>query len=774
MPAKKTSICPESNKTIRLSCKLSGVVQGVGFRPFIYRLATDMSLSGWVRNTPQGVQIEVEGCANDLKEFIRRIYLEKPTASVINSCETTRIEPIAERDFSISQSDESCEKIAPVTPDLAICSDCLREMFDPDDRRYRYAFINCTNCGPRYSIVESLPYDRKFTTMKNFTMCDSCQAEYDNPLSRRFHAQPNACPKCGPQLELWNVKGKILGRNNECFPFCREAILAGKILAIKGLGGFQLMVDARNDEAIKLLRSRKSREKKPLALMFPDIEAVRKNCCISHFEEALLHSSASPIILLKRKAIKGLADSDISSLVAPENPYLGAMLPYTPLHHLFMRELDFPVVATSGNLSDEPICIDEFEALSRLKDIADLFLIHNRPIMRQVDDSVVRVIKGREMVLRNARGYAPATFVLNTPIPSCLAVGAHLKNSIAISINDHAILSQHIGDLDTFEATSAFRNVIDSLSDIYDFKAEMTISDRHPDYFSARFAREKSLPSKTVQHHFAHVLSCLADNGLNENALGVSWDGTGLGLDYTIWGGEFLKVSKGSFDRMAHLRTFCLPGNEKAIVEPRRAALGLLYEIFGRRLFSDSDINHFLRFKFEERNLLQQMLDNKVNSPITSSAGRLFDAVASLLDICQVAEFEGQAAMALEFAAEQANCSDLYQFNIAHNLRPSVIDWEPIIHGMIGDLSHSVNKNIIAAKFHNTLSAIIIAAAKISGEKNIVMTGGCFQNKYLLERTITELELNDFSPIWHRRIPPNDGGLALGQIAAITFQDSME
>ncbi len=750
----------------RLRLNIRGSVQGVGFRPFVYRLATGVGLSGWVRNSPQAVQIELEGRIDKLNEFMHRMVREKPRHAHIRDQQVTFLDPVGYSGFSVQESDLSGEKTASVLPDIATCPDCLREIFDPNDRRYRYPFTNCTNCGPRYSIIESLPYDRANTTMKIFPMCPQCRQEYENPSDRRFHAQPNACPKCGPHLELWNNSGKILASHDDALMEACDSIRRGLTLALKGLGGFQLLVDAADEAAVARLRLRKAREEKPLALMYPTLDAVRDQCQVSDLEERLLDSYESPIVLLRRAIHGSDRKPGVAVSVAPGNPYLGIMLPYTPLHYLLMRDLGFPIVATSGNLSDEPICIDEREALARLGGIADLFLVHNRPIARQVDDSVVRIMAGRKLVLRAARGYAPTAIRLKEAVSPCLAVGAHLKNTVAISNGQQAVVSQHVGDLTTRQAYRALARVTQSLSDIHDFQPVRVVSDMHPDYLSTKFARSFVLPLEQVQHHYAHVLSCLADNELEGPVLGVSWDGTGLGLDGTIWGGEFLRVDQQSFTRVAHLRTFRLPGSEKAIHEPRRSAIGLLGEIFGERLFSMNGLKPLAAFDIRDKEILCQMLRRKINAPVTSSVGRLFDAVASIAGLCQTSHYEGQAAMMLEFAAEGLVSEESYRFNVDRHLQCLVIDWEPTIRGILDDMRAAVPPGLIAAKFHNTLVEMIIRTARRINEKSVVLTGGCFQNRYLTEGAICRLEAAGFEPLWHQRIPPNDGGIALGQIVA--------
>ncbi len=756
----------------RINLNIQGTVQGVGFRPFIYRLAIELKLTGWIINTAEGVQIDIEGKTDRLTEFMDRIDLEKPALASIISIDISSHPPVGHTDFFIKRSSQSADKKAYVLPDIATCPDCIDEIFDPENRRYRYPFTNCTNCGPRYSIVESLPYDRINTTMKIFQMCERCRREYEDPLNRRFHAQPIACPECGPQVELWNPNGGVISIRNQSLLDACDALTRGNIVALKGLGGFQLLVDARNDDAVKCLRKRKIREEKPFAMMYPHIDVIKRHCQVNELEERLLISYKSPIVLLRRR---DQIQSNISPYVAPDNnPYFGIMLPYTPLHHLLLAELGFPIIATSGNLSDESICIDEYEGLSRLKNIADLFLVHNRPIARQVDDSVVRIMMNRESVIRSARGYAPTVIQLKEPVNSSLAVGSHLKNSVAISIDKNVFISQHIGDLETLQANDAFVQTIESLSSIYDFKPKRTAHDLHPDYLSTKYAEKLLLPMLEVQHHHAHILSCLADNQLKPPVLGVSWDGTGLGYDGNIWGGEFLKVFRKTFIRVAHLRHFKLPGAEAAIKEPRRSAIGLLYEIFGEKLFDMTEIITLFSFKRKEKYILKKMLENSINSPVTSSMGRLFDAVAAIIGLNQIAGYEGHAAMQLEFAADEVTTDDSYIFDVDFHSFPYIINWEPVIRSILEDLKNSIPVNLIAAKFHKALVELVIKIAIRVNDKNVVLSGGCFQNKYLLEEVVLALQKNNFNPHWHKHVPTNDGGIALGQIMAIINSEPKE
>ncbi|RPI09280.1 MAG: carbamoyltransferase HypF, partial [Zetaproteobacteria bacterium] len=615
----------------RLRVAIHGAVQGVGFRPFVYRLATDMDLPGWVSNSPQGVLVEVEGSPETLRTFLLRLQKERPPRASIQSLEASFLAPVGFGRFEIRPSDGTGERTTLILPDIGTCADCLRDIFDPADRRYLYPFTNCTNCGPRFSIIQALPYDRPNTTMARFAMCEACAAEYENPGDRRFHAQPNACPVCGPHVELWDRVGGPLSTHGRAMGDAVEAIHAGQILAVKGLGGFHLIADARNDEAVRLLRTRKHREEKPLAIMAPCLDWIKVTCEVSPLEERLLSSPESPIVLLRRRRETTDDGGSVAASVAPGNPNLGVMLPYTPLHHILLRELAIPVVATSGNLSDEPICTDEREAVSRLGGLADFFLVHDRPIARHLDDSVARVLLGREQVLRRARGYAPLPVRVDRPLPPLLAVGGHLKNAVAVANRTEVFISQHIGDLETAQAFDAFRRVCADLARLYGLEPGAVACDAPPDYLSTRHAVSTGLPLIRVQHHYTHVLACMAENELSAPVLGVSWDGTGYGLDGTVWGGEFLRIGDAGFDRVAYLRPFPLPGGEQAIKEPRRTAVGLLYELLGDDVVTRDDLAPVRSFSPRERALLARSLARRINAPVTSSAGRLFDAVAALL-----------------------------------------------------------------------------------------------------------------------------------------------
>jgi hydrogenase maturation protein HypF len=753
-PARKSA-----TEARRLRVIIRGAVQGVGFRPFVFRLAEELGLTGWVNNSMQGVFIEVEGRRDRLQSFLLRIPREKPSRAFIQSLESSWLDPVGFTKFEIRESDATGAKTALILPDIATCPECLREVFDPANRRHRYPFTNCTHCGPRFSIIESLPYERPNTTMKRFTMCEACRAEYEDPRNRRFHAQPNACPACGPQLELWDRAGKVLAQRDAALERAMQAIRRGEIAAVKGLGGFHLLVDARNDQAVRRLRGLKHREEKPFALMAPSLASVRALCEVSDTEERLLTSPESPIVLLRRRG----DTSGIAKTVAPGNPCLGVMLPYTPLHHLLLAELGFPVVATSGNLAEEPICTDERDALQRLGGMVDIFLVHDRLIARHVDDSIVRVVMGREMVMRRARGFAPLPVHLaRQSQPAQLAVGAHLKSSLALAIGGNVFISQHIGDLESTAAFDAFQRVAGDLERLYDARPVSVACDLHPDYLSTKFARQLGVPVREVQHHFAHVVSCMAENELEGPVLGVAWDGTGYGTDGTIWGGEFLLATRHEFERVAHLRQFRLPGGDSAVREPRRCAAGVFYEIFG------GEAPAVKGFSRPELQIVWQMLHKQLNAPASSSAGRLFDAVAAITGLRQEMRYEGQAAMELEFAAEAAGTDEAYPFVLRDGQSPWVIDWEPMVRAMLDDVAGNQPVGRLAARFHNALTEMIVAVARRAGREQVVLSGGCFQNRYLTERAVRRLEQENFRAYWHQRVPPNDGGIALGQAVAVS------
>ncbi len=749
---------------IRNQFIIHGAVQGIGFRPFIYRLAGEMKINGWISNIPEGVLIEAEGPKEQLESFKEKIHSDKPDLASIHSCEVTELDAAGYTSFEIRESRQSGKKQAVILPDIAVCPDCLQEMFEPNDRRFRYPFINCTNCGPRLTIVESLPYDRANTSMKKFTMCPDCQKEYDDPMNRRFHAQPNACPVCGPQLLLTTNAGKKIAKQDDALRQAADAIRKGMIVAVKGIGGFHLMADPFNDKAVRTLRERKHREEKPFALMVPTVSEAKKYCLLSDLEERAICSSHAPIVLVK----KNIGEAMLSIQIAPNNPMLGVMLPYSPVHHLLMRELAQPVIATSGNISDEPICTSNEDAVEKLGGIADLFLMHNRPIVRHADDSIIRIIGGREMVLRRARGLAPLPVQLPIePKKTILAVGAHLKNTIALNVGKSVFVSQHIGDLETEQSLKTFKRTIEDFQSMYELKPALVVTDKHPEYLSTHYAEQLRMPTLQIQHHAAHIYSCMAENHLTDEVFGVSWDGTGLGDDGTIWGGEFFAYGNKEMKRVGTFRSFPLPGGSSAIKEPRRSALGMLYEMSGGKIGSLMQNCSIEQFSQQEMSTLVQMMEKNINSPRTSSAGRIFDSVCSLTGLKHKMGYEGQGAMELESVIGSDKNEEYYSFSLASQAGDGNITevlWEEMINDIIRDMKNLYPKNSISQKFHNTMAEIIIAMAERMDMKNVVLSGGCFQNAYLTERTILRLKKEGFTPYWHQRIPPNDGGISLGQL----------
>ena len=760
------------NDTLRLRITLHGAVQGTGFRPFIYRLATELKLHGWVCNTAFGLITEVEGPVAQLETFLQRLEIEKPTHAMVSGTELEELPPVGFSRFEIQASQEG-EKTAFILPDLAICRDCRQEILTPGNRRYRYPFTNCTHCGPRYTILEDLPYDRANTTMRSFKLCPDCQAEYNDPRDRRFHAQPIACPACGPGLAFWNEKGEVVARLEDALQEAVRQLRSGAIVALKGIGGFQLMVDACNPEAVNRLRRRKRREEKPFAVMYPHLSQARHHCRIDAAEERILEGSAAPILLLPRISTE-LRCFCPAAAVAPGNPYLGVMLPYSPLHLLLLEEIAAPLVATSGNISEEPMCIDEQEALQRLAGIADFFLVHNRPIARPVDDSVARILLGKLQILRRARGYSPLPILIAENAPILLSVGGHLKNTVALSRGPQVFLSQHVGDLETAAAYDSFRKSIDTLCRIYQLHPQAIYCDAHPDYLSTRYAVETGLPVSMVQHHAAHALSCIAEHGLAPPVLAVVWDGTGYGADGTVWGGEWFSYGPGHIRRIAHLRSFRLPGSTKAVREPYRAAFGLLWEWYEGKSYALDKLSWAMQFAEKERNILYAMLRSGHQSPRTTSIGRLFDAVAALLYIQQVNRFEGQAAMGREFQAQTLSTEDSYSITWKSSLpgidnQPNsvewIADWGPLVEELLRDIHADQSVALMAAKFHNALADCIAALVRKMGIRQVVLSGGCFQNRLLMEKVASLLSA-EWELYWPQKVPPNDGGIALGQIYA--------
>jgi hydrogenase maturation protein HypF len=733
--------------------KVAGVVQGVGFRPFVYRLALQHNLKGWVRNTSGSVEIEVEGSEKSLKGFINDLQSKAPPLARIEKVETALHSPKGYADFRIHHSLSQKGKHQLVSPDIATCEDCKSEVLSPDDRRFGYPFTNCTNCGPRFTIIEDIPYDRPRTTMREFVMCPDCQHEYSDPLDRRFHAQPNACPRCGPSLELVDNRGKPV-KGDDLIEKSAELLKAGKVVAIKGLGGFLLACDATDQEAVELLRARKKRPSKPLAVMMTTIEDVEKHCVLSAREKELLESPEAPIVLLlwKRRS------SSVCQAVAPNLKYLGVMLPYTPLHHLLMNEVGVPLVMTSGNLSEEPIAKD------------------NRDIYARYDDSVFMVEDDTPQPLRRTRGYAPYPIFLPFKAKQILACGGEEKNTFCLTKGNHAFLSQHIGNMENEETLEHFASTIELHKKLFRIKPEIIACDMHPEYLSTKYALEVGEKSGSklvpVQHHHAHIVSCMVENNVEEPVIGVAFDGTGYGSDGTIWGGEFLLTDWHSFRRVGHLEYVPLPGGAAAIKKPYRMALSYLYSLLGENTSLEGlpvgDIST------TELEMIRQQLRKKINTPLTSSAGRLFDAVSALTGVRGEIDYDAQAAIELEMAApNRIDISEFYPFSIVDHEGTKVIKMAELFSALVIDIRDHVSTAEISLKFHHTVSQMIVQMcrliAKETGIKQVALGGGVFQNRLLLRLVTATLRKEGLSVLTHKLVPANDGCISLGQAVIANF-----
>lgn len=767
---------------------IHGIVQGVGFRPFVYGEALQWNLVGFVLNDSRGVTIEVEGTPESLNGFQHALREKAPPLARIDSLVAEEVSLSYDTVFVIAQSQAGAERNALISPDTATCDDCLHELFDPGDRRFHYPFINCTNCGPRFTIIQDVPYDRDKTTMREFPMCRDCQSEYADPLNRRFHAQPNACPVCGPQVNLFNWAEGAINRastltNEEPIITAAQQLATGAILAIKGLGGYHLACDALNVESVQRLRQRKHREAKPFALMVPDLETAGRLCQVSDAEALLLQSHQRPIVLLSRRS-----DCPVAPGVAPAYDTLGIMLPYTPLHHLLLRAFAefiepggtgrLPVlVMTSGNLSDEPIAYKDNDARQRLATIAEGLLIHNRDIHMRCDDSVLRIAAGGEQIFRRARSYAPESILMSFDFAvPLLACGGHLKNTFCLGKGRQAFVSHHIGDLENLETLTSFREGIEHFKRLFDIQPEVVAYDLHPEYLATKYAFDTHISQKIgVQHHHAHIASVMAEHGLQEPVIGIAADGTGYGTDGAVWGCEIMAANLLGFDRLAHLDYMPLPGGEQAVRQPWRMAAVYLAQAYGDD-FLELDIPFVYQLDRSKWHALTQMIARGINSPPTSSLGRLFDAVAALIGLRSEVLYEGQAAIELEMLARKheggndRGQSDIYPFVIKmRDQMPATLDVAPMFRTIVSNIQQGVPTSQIADRFHRSIAELLATvcfdARKQTGLDVVALSGGVFQNRLLLEQLVKRLEQMAFQVYVNRRVPPNDGGISLGQLA---------
>lgn len=757
----------------RLHIRVEGVVQGVGFRPYIYRLATHLGLTGWVRNTSQDVQIEVEGPNNCATVFVQRLREEAPELALIQNVEVATVAVQKSVRFEILESLFEPGEGQMVSPDVATCRNCLAEVMDTTDRRHRYPFTNCTNCGPRFTIITGMPYDRPNTTMSAFTMCDTCRAEYEDPRNRRFHAQPNACPVCGPWLELLDAAGDRVACT-DTLSRTADLLVTGHIVALKGLGGFLLACDATNPEAVQRLRLRKRRPSRPFAVMVRDIESARLHCHLTAAEAALLASPAAPIVLAQWRK-----ESPVCDEIAPGLAFLGIMLPYTPLHHVLLTDTAIPLVMTSGNLSEEPIAADNHDALLRLSGIADYFLTHNRPIHSRYDDSVTMVVDDTPHILRRARGYAPHPVALTFDSPPILATGPGMKNTICLSHRRRAFVSQHIGDLDSVETFNHFEETIGLYRKLFRIEPEVIAHDLHPDYASTVYARElaaSGLRTCAVQHHHAHIAACMAENGITEPVIGVAFDGSGLGNDGHVWGGEFLVTQPGGSTRAAHLEYLPLPGGDAAVLRPYRTAISYVATLLGQEALRRSVVPQHTITSEELATILRQM-ESGLNTPLTSSMGRLFDAVASITGVRSVIDYDGQAAIELEMAAHAAKgveSSARYELPIDRVGDTYLIRITSLLDAVLSDVARKVPVPRIAAGFHTAVACMVgDVCHRVSldtGLSVVALSGGVFQNRLLLSAATRRLRAAGFRVLHHTVLPTNDACVSLGQATTAAHQ----
>ena len=760
--------------------EISGVVQGVGFRPFLFGLACAHHLCGHVSNTASGVALFIQGKPENLDAFLLDILEKKPLLSQISRMVSTDTQPLDLADFTIINSRKARTKSALISPDVGVCPDCLKEMQDPADRRFEYPFINCTNCGPRYTIIQDIPYDRPNTSMKSFAMCPDCRKEYEDPLNRRFHAQPNACPVCGPQVFLLDNKGKQVDGNDpaQALALAAQFLKQGKIVAIKGLGGFHLAVDAANATAVDLLRQRKKRPHKPFALMAARDSSLFNHVYLDGDEKTLLGSYHRPIVLLKKKPFPSPVSTGLAPNLSPDNPYLGIMLPYTPLHYLLLDKGPDILVMTSGNRSGEPLSIDNADALDAFSHIADYFLLHNRDIYFRADDSIAKIQQGKLRFLRRSRGYAPLpvdiTPLADDTLANILGCGAGMKSTICLTRDRYAFLSPHIGDLESMQVQNFYKDTIEHMQKILDIRPVCVAHDLHPGYFSTQFAKilgDQGIPLIGVQHHHAHALACMAENHLDGTVLALTLDGTGLGTDGHIWGGEVLTCTYKGFERRARLDYLPMPGGDTAVRAPWRMAVALLYKVYGPEIM-DLNIPFIRSLDKTKLAFLIQMMDRQVNCPLTSSTGRLFDAVSALLMICHEVSYDSQAAIALEAAADlEESESTAYTFDMKTGIDGCrIMDTGPSVRQIVADIKKGVHRGRIAARFHLTLSRMMVGAAAAVGQETgldrIVLSGGVFNNDTIFSQISRMLDAKGFKVYTHSIVPCGDGGIALGQAMA--------
>ncbi len=769
----KASMLQADSSLSRVLITICGCVQGVGFRPFIYRLAHEHKLVGNICNTCTGVKIDVQGGRDAISKFQHSIVHQKPERAAIAEFAVHQLPLCDDISFKINTSESDADRALALLPDTAMCKECLQELFDPKNRRYQYPFLHCITCGPRFSLFLSMPFDRGRTTMTEFCMCKNCKDEYANPENRRFFSQTNCCPECGPKLQLVDAKGNEIVGKEDALDTAAHYLEQGKIVAMKNTGGYLLLVDASNKKAVQRLRAKKHRPSKPFALLMSNLAEVESIAHLTPIEKDILTSPAAPIVLLKKKA----QNHPAALCVSHASPFHGVMLAHNALQHLLLRRFTGPLVATSGNISGRPLCITEQEAFDTLSSIADVFLIHNRQIKHRLDDSIVHVIAGQPVIIRKSRGYIPCSILVPDILKpegdqSLFATGSHMKNSFAFLKHGQIYMSQYIGDLDSVDNCRAYDEEVNNWEILLGIQNTKGVSDKHPDYYGGKYLERRGISSEKIQHHQAHVWAAMADHKLSPPFFSIAWDGTGWGDDVTVWGGEAFLVTEQEISRIASLYPFLLPGREKAVREPKRVMLGLFNTLFGDEIPPPYDALLHQLFSKEKLAILSVALKKKINTPICSSVGRLFDGVSAILDFCTVSDFEGQAALLLETAACRAATNRIaYAMPLVKANNLFLLDWRPMIKQILKDKIQGVPLSDIAIAFHETLARAIVELAKIAGKETVLLTGGVMQNKLLVEKAIAYLKVSGFKPYIHRDIPPNDGGIAVGQLIGRLYQN---